>query len=271
MSGKMSIKRGVQGRFMMNSNHYLQHIFKFWTWNSPQFSVFPNSCWLKSSNEGSRNVKGKVSGPKFCDGQLSSNATEEIGDATTEKSNGTLNDELIKEQTNKVIQNYCYEPDVNFAGFGISDNKIPNIPSPEDCQLQCEKRTECRFWTLSQNICWLKSSDEGRRVQNGKISGHKLCNQTPETETSESSTILVDYLLIQEDEDVINEIPVEVFEEDPEFEVDRSEPETPLVDVNCFIQDSAIKGFGLPNNQVSPLICHLHVLLCSCDWLIFHR
>ena len=45
------------------------------------------------------------------------------------------------------------------------------------------------------------------------------------------------------------------------FEVDSSEPETPLVEVNCFIQDSAIKGYGLPNNQVSPLICHLHVLL----------
>ena len=204
-------------------------------------------------------MKGKVSGPKYCDGQLFSNATEEIGDATTQESNGTFKDELIKEQPYKILQSSCFEPDLNFAGFGIPDNKIPNIQSPKDCQLQCEKRQECRFWTLSQNICWLKASDEGRQVQNGKISGPKVCIQTPETDTSESSTILVDYLLIQEDEEVINETPVQDYEEGPAIEVNSSGLDTSFVDVNCFIQDTAIRGFGLPNNQVRSLIGHLYL------------
>ena len=201
-------------------------------------------------------MKGKISGPKYCNNQLLSNATEVISDASLERES-TFNNELVKEQMNEISPSNCFETDVNFAGFGISDNKIPNIKFPEDCQSQCEKRLECRFWTISQNICWLKSSDDGRRVENGKISGPKFCFQS-ETDISESSTILVDYLLIQEDDYVINEIAGEETYEDPEqVELENLKPESPLVVESCFNQDTAIRGFGLLDNQVNPQACQL--------------
>ena len=200
-------------------------------------------------------MKGKISGPKYCENQMFSNATENISDATQENES-TFNDKLTNEQMNDISPRICFETDVNFAGFGISDNKIPNVQSPDDCQIQCEKRLDCMFWTLSQNICWLKSSDEGRRVQNGKISGPKSCLQKSESDIIESSTILEDYLLIQEDDDVINEIA----SEDPEQEgLDNPGKETPLFVESCFVQDMAIRGFGLPDNQVNFFVIQLYL------------
>ena len=32
----------------------------------------------------------------------------------------------------------CGEFDINYAGFGIPDNKIENILSASDCQVQCQ-------------------------------------------------------------------------------------------------------------------------------------
>lgn len=195
-------------------------------------------------------MKGKISGPKYCDNQMFLNATENIINDATQENESTFNDILTNEQMNDISQRNCFETDVNFAGFGIPDNKIPNVQSPEDCQIQCEKRLDCMFWTISQNICWLKSSDEGRRVQKGKISGPKSCLQKSETDIIESSTILEDYLFIQDDDDVINEIA----SEDPEQkELDYPGEETTLFVESCFVQDMAIKGFGLPDNQVNLL------------------
>ena len=210
-------------------------------------------------------MKGKISGPKYCDNQLLSNATELISDASQENES-TFNNELVQEQTNQISPSNCFETDVNFAGFGISENKIPNIQSPEDCQFQCEKRLECRFWTISQNICWLKSSDAGRRVENGKISGPKFCFQS-ETDISETSTILVDYLLIQEDDYVIDEMGGEKTYEDPEqVELENLKPESPLVVESCFKQDTAIRGFGLLDNQVNPQVYQLYSVLIFEYW-----
>ena len=196
-------------------------------------------------------MRGKISGPKYCENQLISNSTEVVNNATL-NIDGTLDNEIHSAQlTEKVFQRNCFEEDLNYEGFGISDNKILNVQAKEDCQRICEKRFECKFWTLSQNVCWLKSSDQGRKIQKGKISGPKFCIQNSELDnenTSESSTFLVDYLFIQEDEDILNEMTDDTEDND---EIDKQRP---LIDTTCFIHDKAIKGFGPRDNQISNVL-----------------
>ena len=39
---------------------------QFWTWNSPDFKKNPNTCWLKAGKGKTKEVAGKISGPKIC-------------------------------------------------------------------------------------------------------------------------------------------------------------------------------------------------------------
>ena len=50
--------------------------------------------------------------------------------------------------------------------------------SAEVCQLLCQIKKGCMTFTykLSTKECWLKTTDSGRRVAAGSISGKKYCN-----------------------------------------------------------------------------------------------
>ena len=173
---------------------------QFWTWNSGSYPVLSNTCWLKSSDSGRKERKGKTSGPRECQFPLKLNldlAQENKTETKSDNENNILPDEgpvntiITTENTDKKIfesdesDKACVEEDTNYAGYGISDNRVNEIYSPEDCQIQCQSRPDCEFWTwnskdfpLHPNTCWLKSSDLGRKLQKGKASGPSECKSS---------------------------------------------------------------------------------------------
>ena len=47
---------------------------RYWVWNSPSYAHGNiNTCWLKASNDKSRESLGKVSGPRNCSGKIPKN------------------------------------------------------------------------------------------------------------------------------------------------------------------------------------------------------
>ena len=52
--------------------------------------------------------------------------------------------------------------------------------SPEECCSLCFEDTNCNYWTLYQNSCYFKSTDDGKQNSNGRISGECL-NKNSET------------------------------------------------------------------------------------------
>ena len=66
----------------------------------------------------------------------------------------------------------CSEEDVEFAGHGIRNNRVNDVESAQECQTQCQSRSECKYWTWNsgsypvlKNTCWLKASNAGRQVR----------------------------------------------------------------------------------------------------------
>ena len=54
--------------------------------------------------------------------------------------------------------------------------------SAADCQKECQKDKDCRFWTWNspnfrkkKNTCWLKAGKGEERTVSGKISGPRTC------------------------------------------------------------------------------------------------
>ena len=75
----------------------------------------------------------------------------------------------VKNVTGQIGDGLCIEENTKFAGFGIRDNRIDEIFSPEECRSKCQSREDCQFWTWNSeafpvlpNTCWLKSSAAGR-------------------------------------------------------------------------------------------------------------
>ena len=66
------------------------------------------------------------------------------------------------------------EDNIDYEGNPIKDG---NSNSMEDCAKWCGKEPKCKFWTYrkSDNRCWLKFSDSGRRENTKVISGTKNC------------------------------------------------------------------------------------------------
>ena len=66
----------------------------------------------------------------------------------------------------------CSEEDVEFAGHGIRNNRVNDVESAQECQAQCQSRSDCKYWTWNsgsypvlKNTCWLKASNAGRQVR----------------------------------------------------------------------------------------------------------
>ena len=101
----------------------------YWTWNSAT-----STCWLKSSDQGRMERKGKVSGPKECieveilsaeDSALASNGSKRTRRKTAD----------------------CFDVGFTYPGQGMKNNMLEGVESPEACQLHCQSREGCKYWT----------------------------------------------------------------------------------------------------------------------------
>jgi len=73
------------------------------------------------------------------------------------------------------------------TGMAYFGNNLPNgfglrVDDKQSCINKCIKRTGCHYWSynLSWQMCWLKSSDGGRRPDRSYVSG-KICGKAEET------------------------------------------------------------------------------------------
>lgn len=112
---------------------------KFWTLRKKD-----NYCWIKSSNEGSKILKGFISGSKYCAENLSTGCVK--------------------------------ENNIDYYGRSINDMKKT---SEEECVNWCGAEATCKFWVFrkSDKWCWLKKSNADRRSDGRIKSGSKECNK----------------------------------------------------------------------------------------------
>ena len=72
----------------------------------------------------------------------------------------------------------CFEVDTSIEGnFTTSYSKHENVVSPEKCQEYCQVNNECQFFVLdlSNNDCWLKTSDVNKKITKQHVVGPKYC------------------------------------------------------------------------------------------------
>ena len=68
----------------------------------------------------------------------------------------------------------------NAVGDG---NGIPNVSSPEACQVKCQEVKECKFWTYAprdttySERCFMKTSKKGFGFSKNLVSGPKFCRK----------------------------------------------------------------------------------------------
>ena len=99
-----------------------------WTWNSAT-----STCWLKSSDQGRMARKGKVSGPRECtEVELASSKDSEL------VSNGS---KMVRRAAD------CFDVGFTYPGQGMKDNMLEGVESPEACQIHCQSREGCKYWT----------------------------------------------------------------------------------------------------------------------------
>merc|ERR1712059_8912 len=91
-------------------------------------------------------------------------------------------EESVGQPTSRVIHNSCDAGiscdvrNVDYEGHDLTPVTKRTAKSPSECQAMCAKTDGCQFWTLNtQEICWLKTSDAGRRKYWSVTSGKKIC------------------------------------------------------------------------------------------------
>ena len=74
----------------------------------------------------------------------------------------------------------CYEADTDFEGFDM-ETRFPWADKQKaagvisGCQKACQRTSECKYFTVKGEKCFLKTSDAGRRVDIGATSGMANC------------------------------------------------------------------------------------------------
>ena len=68
------------------------------------------------------------------------------------------------------------EDDTDLAGHGVDDQDLP-AGHPDACAWLCKREAACNFWVFREQdkLCWLKTSDSGRKAAQGYIAGTKAC------------------------------------------------------------------------------------------------
>lgn len=67
--------------------------------------------------------------------------------------------------------------ETEFAGNTLET--LPAIASAQDCQVKCQHRSQCHFYTFDPTTynCHIKSADSGRTIKAAMISGRKFCHK----------------------------------------------------------------------------------------------
>ena len=109
---------------------------------------------------------------------------------------GNYSTEVLVSRAGSVVTNFmaqrllssvdlgaCIEYNTDYTGNNIRDGAMPGVDNFKDCQNLCFLRPDCNFWSWNppsfatdRLLCQLKSSDEGRSLPSGKISGPKSCS-----------------------------------------------------------------------------------------------
>ena len=71
----------------------------------------------------------------------------------------------------------CFEMNIDFTGNDLVRNGIEGIASAELCRDECLEKASCKFFTYIKrhNECWVKTSDAGRKIAEGAVSGKVNC------------------------------------------------------------------------------------------------
>ena len=74
----------------------------------------------------------------------------------------------------------CYEANTDFEGFDVPNRNYEWDPENEDqrvirCKDLCKQHEGCKYFTLKDNYCNLKTSDAGRHFHIGATSGIAKC------------------------------------------------------------------------------------------------
>ena len=77
--------------------------------------------------------KGKVSGPREC----------------TEVELASAKDSELVSNGSKMVRRAadCFDVDFTYPGQGMKDNMLEGVESPEACQMHCQSREGCKYWT----------------------------------------------------------------------------------------------------------------------------
>ena len=109
---------------------------------------------------------------------------------------GNYSTEVLVSRAGSVVTNFmaqrllssvdlgaCIEYNTDYTRHNIRDGAVPGVDNFKDCQNLCFLRPDCNFWSWNppsfatdRLLCQLKSSDEGRSLPSGKISGPKSCS-----------------------------------------------------------------------------------------------
>ena len=91
----------------------------------------------------------------------------------------------------------CFQWGLEYHGGGLDSPLETGVTSPDRCQLLCQARAGCKFftWLSSQhevpdyrNTCWLKSSQGQPQQCQTCVSGPRDCQEPPSTTSTTSTT-----------------------------------------------------------------------------------
>ena len=99
---------------------------------------------------------------------------------------------LLTLTTSTISDGECYQWGLEYHGGGLESPLVTGVTSPDRCQLLCQERSGCEFftWVSSQhevpdyrNTCWLKSSQGNPQQCESCVSGPRECEE-PDTTTA---------------------------------------------------------------------------------------
>ena len=73
------------------------------------------------------------------------------------------------------LESYCLDYEIDYSGAVLE--MVPWTPSTTHCQFECQKRTQCQFFTFdaSSGNCYLKTTQGPIGPHPNAISGPKFC------------------------------------------------------------------------------------------------
>ena len=72
------------------------------------------------------------------------------------------------------------EDNTDYYGNGIPGQSDLPVGHPAACAWLCQREATCNFWVFREEdkLCWLKTSDSGKKALKGYKSGTKACGKS---------------------------------------------------------------------------------------------